>query len=95
MSAHALTPGCGKDVCRGCPACNTRECSACRLVDASLTTDCCGQEVTATAHGKICEGKLDYREGKWINAPNPTQQELDKIRSINRRANLGGHAGAY
>ena len=92
---HVLTDGCGKDGCVGCPRCNTRECTACGLPDAALTTDCCGQQVTAKATGRICEGVLDYRACTWVNAMNPTQQEAEKIRQRNRNAVHGGHAGTY
>lgn len=92
---HKLTPGCGKEDCSGCSQCNTRYCTACGLQDAALTTDCCGQEVTAAAQGKICDGKLDYRGGEWVAALCPAQQEVEKLREINRRAVKGGHAGTY
>jgi hypothetical protein len=97
---HVLTPGCGKQDCTGCPRCNTRSCTLCGLPDAALTTDCCGKEVTATATGKICEGKLDYRVmpvegGVWVNAMCPAQQEVEKIRQRNRNAVKGGHAGEF
>lgn len=96
---HKLTPGCGKRDCAGCQICNTRSCTLCKLPDGALTTDCCGQEVTASATTKICEGKLDYRtldgEGAWVAAMCPAQQEVEKIRQRNRNANLGGHGGVY
>ena len=96
MSEHQLTRGCGSSItCRGCAVCNTRFCVACGLSDASLTTDCCGQEVTATAQGKICDGNLDYRDGAWVVAMNPAQQEMEKLRQVNRNAVKGGHAGTY
>ena len=92
---HKLTPGCGRADCRGCSVCNMRYCVACGLMDASLTTDCCGQEVSASGQGKICEGILDYRDGEWVNAPNPAQREMERIRQLNRSAVKGGHAGEY
>lgn len=96
---HTLTPGCAKsrssDGCIGCPQCNTRSCAACGLPDGALTTDCCGQTVTATATGKICDGKLDYRGGEWVNAMCPAQQEVEKMRQRNRNAVKGGHGGEY
>ncbi len=98
---HQLTPGCGNDACRGCGMCNTRFCTACGLMDASLTTDCCGQEVSAAGQAKICDGKLDYRvdestgHGQWVAAMNPAQREMERMREINRNAVKGGHAGAY
>ncbi len=64
-------------------------------MDASLTTDCCGQMVTASAQTKICDGKLDYRDGDWVVAMNPAQQEMEKLRVRNRNAVKGGHAGTY
>jgi hypothetical protein len=92
---HKLTPGCGKPDCRGCAVCNLRLCATCGLSDASLTTDCCGQEVSASAQGKICDGRLDFRGGAWVNAMNPAQREMEKLRQVNRNAVRGGHAGAY
>ncbi len=93
---HVLTRTCGKEGCTGCPICNTRSCTVCGLPDAALTTDCCGLEVTAKATGTICEGKLDYRDdGGWVNAMNPAQQAMEKLRQRNRNAVQGGHGGTY
>jgi hypothetical protein len=92
---HKLTPKCGNPECRGCMICNTRSCTVCGLTDASLTTDCCIEQVSAVGQAKICEGKLDYRAGAWVAAMNPAQQEMEKLRQVNRNANRGGHGGAY
>ena len=57
------------------PHCNVCEgglaiCTVCGLVEGSLTTDCSGHLVLDKV-GSIYLGKLDYRDGKWVNEPSP------------------------
>jgi hypothetical protein len=37
----------------------------------SMTTDCCGEPLTADQSNNVEDGKLDYRDGVWINEPSP------------------------
>lgn len=44
-------------------------CTVCRLAEGALTTDCPGAPTSFTE--LVYEGKLDYREGEWVEACSP------------------------
>lgn len=65
----------------GCNLCNLFVCSVCGTAEGSLTTDCPGVSVSSDDQDRIYrDGNLDFRDGKWVNEPNPTNQVLTKHR---------------
>lgn len=59
----------------GCNVCNLFICSVCGCAEGSLTTDCPGVDVSDKDQDRIYrDGNLDYRNGAWVNEPNPTNQ---------------------
>ena len=44
-------------------------CDTCGGAEASLTTECCGRRITTKEDNLIMKCKIDYREGRWLNAP--------------------------
>ena len=53
------------------PYCNVCEggleiCKVCGLYEGSLTTDCPGERVDGDSADKVYQGKMDYRNGEWV-----------------------------
>jgi hypothetical protein len=42
------------------------ECTVCWAVEGQLPTDCPGFELTADQKEDIWEGKVDFKDGKWV-----------------------------
>ena len=61
------TCGCGGrpfcPICEGGLAC----CRACGLYEGSLTTDCSGYECFKEKSDEVYAGKIDFRDGKWVD----------------------------
>jgi hypothetical protein len=57
----------------GCMVCDggLGICSICGLVEGSLTTDCPGFEAYADYADYIYAGKIDFRNGQWVNECSP------------------------
>jgi hypothetical protein len=63
-------------------------CDVCGAYEGGLTTDCPGRQMTWEEIERVYKnGDLDFRNGEWVNEPNPTNQTwikakkyLDKIR---------------
>ena len=84
--SHAITTDCGKRDCAGCVVCNCGVCSVCGLYEGALTTDCPGQQVDFDTSQKIYNSaKLDFRNGAWVEEPNPTNQDFIKYRKIEEK----------
>lgn len=46
-------------------------CSVCGGFEGTLTTDCCGRRITQLEEDQIYrQGRLDFRDGKWVREPN-------------------------
>ena len=55
-------------------------CVVCRGFEGTLTTDCCGRLLTQEEENKIYkEGTLDFRDGQWVNLPNFTRFDGEKM----------------
>lgn len=64
---HKFYTECEDKDCKGnCPKCSLTICKECGLYEGSLTTECCGEEVSGILAVEISEGKLDYRNNKWF-----------------------------
>jgi hypothetical protein len=66
-----------------CMVCNggLSLCTICGGAEGSLTTDCPGKQLTGKEQDKIYAGSLDFRDGSWVSAPNPTNQRWRQARS--------------
>ena len=72
------TPVCMAHFCSVCDG-GLFICSVCSLTERSLTTHCPG--VDAFDRGEeTYAGKLDFRNGVWIEAKNPTNQMWENAR---------------
>lgn len=46
-------------------------CKRCRGCEGTLTTECCGRELTDEEERRIYEvGDLDFKDGRWVNELN-------------------------
>lgn len=63
---------CRNDVCKFCTGALTA-CTRCfgLTEGGTMTTQCPGQPTTAEQSNDIEDGKIDYRDGKWVNEPSP------------------------
>lgn len=54
-------------ICEGGLSC----CTVCGGFEGTLTTDCCGRQITEDEERRIYDdGALDFRNGEWVNEPN-------------------------
>lgn len=78
---HSITTDCKKPDCNGCVVCQCGVCAVCGLYEGALTTDCPEMSVSFEISMKIYDsGKLDFRNGKWVDEPNPTHQQWEKYK---------------
>jgi len=56
-----------------CPICDRSlgVCSVCGLTKGSLTTDCPGAGCWTEKSRDIYDGKIDFKDGKWVNDSSP------------------------
>ncbi len=56
-------------------------CTVCGLAEGELTTECPGMKTSEDQRRRIYSvGDLDFRDGKWVDEPNPTNQSWDYAR---------------
>jgi hypothetical protein len=64
------TCSCHRTACHICDG-GLSMCSVCMGAEGSLTAECPGRPITADEERRIYdEGTLDFRRGRWVNAPN-------------------------
>lgn len=61
------------DYPRSCNVCDggLAICRVCGLAEGCLTTDCPGEDVYVDRHDDVYSGKIDYRNGQWVEACTP------------------------
>ncbi len=65
MAGH-IWHDCGCDKTEdGTPVCGLGRCIVCGGQGASLTTDCCGRELTVRESSDVMCKEIDFRGGKW------------------------------
>lgn len=78
---HIKDTKCTRSDCGGtCPTCTLFVCSVCGLFEDALTTDCPGVPSFDKSEDIYKTGKLDFRDGAWVEEPNPTNQQFIKWR---------------
>jgi hypothetical protein len=56
-------------------------CDVCGAYEGGLTTHCPGRTITEEEMDRIYKkGNLDFRNGQWVNEPNPTNQTWEKAK---------------
>jgi len=69
MVEHAaIKCNCGNPGCMFCDG-GLFGCSVCGCFEGATTTECPGRKTTSEESDLIYNGKLDYKDGKWINQP--------------------------
>jgi hypothetical protein len=72
-------------VCRNVVDGGLAVCKVCGGGEGSLTTDCCGRQITEEESDRIYnKGNLDFRDGQWIDLPNPTNQMWGLAKPLKR-----------
>lgn len=64
---------CNKQDCYPCQWCDGGlfACIICGGAEGSLTTECCGRQLTEQEERRIYTvGDLNFRNGQWVNEPN-------------------------
>jgi len=70
MKHKYQTCECGEGPCSICGG-GLSMCIVCGGAEGSLTTDCCGRQITEEEVKQIYTlGELDFRAGKWVKEPN-------------------------
>jgi hypothetical protein len=70
-----------------CPYCDggLLYCEVCNGGEASLTSECPGKMMTEEEERQVFAGVLDYRDGKWVKRPNPTNQTWEKAKRLREK----------
>lgn len=61
---------CKLDYCSICDG-GLSVCTVCGCLEGSLATECPGVQCYATRADRIYAGKIDFRNGKWVELPSP------------------------
>ena len=64
VQAKCTNPDCGGT----CPACTLAVCDVCGLFEGAQTTECPCVAVSGEQVQQVYEGKIDFRNGKWVKA---------------------------
>ena len=79
MKTEHVWHECSREGCYICES-GLGACDVCNGFEGTLTTDCCGRPITEEETKQIYEdGTLDFRDGKWVNLPNFTRFDGEKI----------------
>lgn len=56
-----------------CPICEggLALCTVCGGLEGGLTSECCGRVLTSEECDDVYAGKIDFRDGNWVQAPSP------------------------
>jgi len=55
-------------------------CKVCKSYEGGLTTDCPGEVVSYEKSGEVYAGKIDFRDGQWVEEKNPTNQTWERLK---------------
>lgn len=80
---HENIGSCATGDCGGnCVFCCLFVCKKCGLMEGALTTHCPGLHVPHIDQERIyTDGTLDFRDGTWVNLPNPFNQKIGRLRN--------------
>ncbi len=74
MNHHYRTPAdCTSSHDSPCMVCDggLSVCRDCHLFEGCLTSDCPGHDCFAAQSAAVYRGQLDFRDGRWVEAPSP------------------------
>ena len=77
---HVLETHKGRSCEYGCAICDggLALCKVCGGAEGSLTTECCGRELTEVTLDAVYGGTLDFKGGVWVGVASPNSPAANR-----------------